>query len=91
MQLLYQMQKQLPSSVLTDPTQALAFVDHAFTSTTKVSRARNSQEGLDRLRFLDQEGSHDEDNDEILRTAVDFLLSALEGIFPFILRSPTFY
>jgi hypothetical protein len=79
------MQKQLPSSVLTDPAQALAFVDHAFTSTTKISRTRSSQEGLDSLRFVKEEESQDENNDEILRTAVDFLLSSLEGMFHLLL------
>lgn len=74
------MQKQLSSSVLTDPTHALAFVDNALASSTAASQDTHGSQ--DRLRFVNREEDRDENNEDLLRTAIDFLLSSLEGMVP---------
>jgi hypothetical protein len=79
MQLLYQLQKQMPSAVLSSPNHALAFVDHVLNigDTNPVDSANESQGSL---RFLKREASRQyEQDEELLQTAVEFLLSCLEG------------
>lgn len=83
MQLLYQMQQQLPSSILSNPSHALAFVDHVINAAQKTSHLSLESS----LRFVKSEegdGAGSQTGD-ILRTAVDFLLSSLEGaVMPFL-------
>lgn len=76
MQLLYQMQQQLPSSILSNPSHALAFVDHVIGTATQEAP---SQAAESPLRFVKSEGEADSQAGDILRTAVDFLLTSLEG------------
>jgi hypothetical protein len=79
MQLLYQMQQQLPSSILSNPSHALAFVDHVISTSTAPKVL--SQVSESSLRFVksEEEDEADSQTGDILRTAVDFLLSSLEG------------
>jgi len=78
MQLLYQMQQQLPSSILSNPSHALAFVDHVIT--TASARKTPLQPSKPSLLFVKgDEEEEDSQAGDILRTAVDFLLSSLEG------------
>jgi hypothetical protein len=79
MQLLYQLQKQMPSAVLSSPKHALAFVDHAL-NRGDINPVDSTEESQESLRFLKREASRQyEENEELLRTAVEFLLSCLEG------------
>jgi hypothetical protein len=79
MQLLYQMQQQLPSSILSNPSHALAFVDHVISTSTAPKAP--SQVSESSLRFVkgEEDDEADSQTGDILRTAVDFLLSSLEG------------
>ncbi|PVF99985.1 hypothetical protein CPB86DRAFT_702088 [Serendipita vermifera] len=79
MQIIYQLQKQLPSSILSNPEHAIAFVDHALTSTQQKSTSISSETPLASLRFINPEEGEDTSEDDTLRTAVDFLLSILEA------------
>ena len=78
MQLLYQMQQQLPSSILSNPSHALAFVDHVISTSTTPKALSQVPESS--LRFMkSEEEEADSQTGDILRTAVDFFLSSLEG------------
>ncbi|KAG8819060.1 hypothetical protein FRC18_012206 [Serendipita sp. 400] len=86
MQLMYQLQKRLPSSILSNPGHALAFVDHVLTTTTSTTTKRKPPSSLvnpvESLRFIRDDKDMEEQEDQvadILRTAVDFLLSSLEA------------
>ncbi|KAG9022398.1 hypothetical protein FS842_006187 [Serendipita sp. 407] len=86
MQLMYQLQKRLPSSILSNPGHALAFVDHVLTTTTSTTTKRKPPSSLvnpvESLRFISDDKDMEEQEDQvadILRTAVDFLLSSLEA------------
>ncbi|KAG8857705.1 hypothetical protein FRB91_011020, partial [Serendipita sp. 411] len=86
MQLMYQLQKRLPSSILSNPEHALAFVDHVLTTTTSTTTKRKPPSSLvnpvESLRFISDDKDMEEQEDQvadILRTAVDFLLSSLEA------------
>src|SRR5271169_1496126 len=79
MQLLYQLQKQMPSAVLSNPKYALAFVDHAL-NIGDINSVDSTEESQESLRFLKREASRQyEQDEELLRTAVEFLLSCFEG------------
>ncbi|KIM25905.1 hypothetical protein M408DRAFT_25799 [Serendipita vermifera MAFF 305830] len=78
MQLLYQMQQKLSSSILSNPSHALAFVDHAITTAT--AQKQSLQPSKSPLLVVANEGDEeDAQAGDILRTAVDFLLSSLEA------------
>jgi hypothetical protein len=79
MQIIYQLQNQLPSSILSNPEHAIAFVDHALTSIRTKSTSSSSETPLNSLRFINQEEGEDTGEDDTLRTTVDFFLSILEG------------
>lgn len=75
MQILYQLQKRMPSSLFGDPTQALAFVDHAIAlSRRKTESEDNHQEPL---RIVSD--ANEEDEGQILHTAIEYLLASLEA------------
>jgi hypothetical protein len=79
MQLLYQLQKQMPSAVLSNPKNALAFVDHAL-NIRDINPVDTIEESRESLRFLKREESGQyEQDEELVRTAVEYLLSCLEG------------
>ena len=83
MQLLYQMQQQLPSSILSNPSHALAFVDHAIS--TAITRRDLAESSNSPMLIVKNDGGDEDDSQtgDILRTAVDFLLSCLEGELQF--------
>lgn len=65
----------MPSSLFGDPTQALAFVDHAIAlSRRKTESEDNHQEPL---RIVSN--ANEEDEAQILHTAIEYLLASLEA------------
>ncbi len=78
MQILYQLQKQMPSSLFGDPAQALAFVNHAITLSRRTSGPEDDRQAP--LRIVSN--ADEEDNEQVtetLHTAIEYLLASLEG------------